>query len=92
MCPEAASPRRNGSHLNWLLPTRPSRLPQQAWNVVLTHKPQKADALKVSYNSKQEANLEYSHTEGIAKLTLTAPIKSGATVSAKLTLEKDWDL
>lgn len=66
--------------------------PQKAWNVVLSHKPTKSDTLKVSYNHKKDAALEYVHTEGIAKITLNAPIKSGATVSAKLTLEKNWDL
>lgn len=74
------------------LPPFLSFAPQKAWNVVLVHKPTKKDALKVSYNHSKEANLEFAHTEGIAKITLKAPIKSGATVSANLTLEKSWDL
>lgn len=59
---------------------------------MLVHKPAKNDVLKVSYNDKKAAHLEYTHTEGIAKLNLKAPLKSGAAVTANLTLEKCWSL
>ena len=42
-------------------------LVQQAWNVAATYKITKQDVAKATYNSKKDAGLEFSHTEGIAK-------------------------
>ena len=40
---------------------------KQAWNVAATYKISKQDSAKATYNSKSEAAVEFSHTEGPAK-------------------------
>jgi hypothetical protein len=67
---------------------------KQAWNVAATYKISKQDSAKATYNSKSEAAVEFSHTEGPAKVTLKLPVKDlkNPVANATIVVEKAWDL
>ena len=63
-----------------------------AWDAAVTYDVSKADKVKATYNSRNQAAVEVSHTEGIAKIVLKAPLAANPAANATLTVERAWDL